>query len=110
MGPLASAPAALAPVAAPTGARASSGSLLPPSVQTLPIRAASPGAATIQRFPDGSDTPLVEPDSVTAEGTAEVGAPNPAAAEPDIEKLADRVWQVVRRKLALEKERRRGLP
>jgi hypothetical protein len=33
----------------------------------------------------------------------------PTPPEQDIDKLADKVWQVVRRKLALERERRHGL-
>jgi hypothetical protein len=38
------------------------------------------------------------------------GAAPAGGAEPDIDRLADRVWQVVRRKIAIERERRHGLP
>ena len=57
------------------------------------------------------------PESVAAEpaagavGTAAPASPPAAAAsEGEIDKLADRVWQVVRRRLQIERERQRGLP
>ena len=78
------------------------------------VRAAggSPGAGRviIQRAPDGesSEATATMPESVPATAGGS-GEPAPAAG-PDIDKLAERVWQVVRRKLTLERERRRGMP
>jgi hypothetical protein len=57
------------------------------------------------------------PETAAAEsGAGAVGAavpaspPAAAAAEGEIDKLADRVWQVIRRRLQIERERQRGLP
>ena len=58
--------------------------------------------------------PAQEPGAATATVSIAEGAPaagaSPTAAGQDVEKLAEKVWQVVRRKLALERERRRGVP
>ena len=87
-----------------------------PSVEALGLVTIGP---MVQRAPPDGYSPEVQSADTPAAGEAPpaAGAPPAAAAgaaaaagEPDIERLADRVWQVVRRKLALERERRHGLP
>jgi hypothetical protein len=54
-------------------------------------------------------TAAAEP-AAGAVGTAVAGPPAAATSEGEIDKLADRVWQVIRRRLQIERERQRGLP
>ena len=83
--------------------------------ESLPMRnpTVGPAPATATATADAAQAPggAEATGTVTAATTAgAAGAGAPGAAGQDIEKLADKVWQVVRRKLALEKERRRGVP
>jgi hypothetical protein len=66
----------------------------------------NPGAA------EPANAPATGADGAAGGGAApgDAGGHGPSGAEPDMEKLAEKVWQVVRRKLALERERRSGLP
>jgi hypothetical protein len=88
------------------------------SVQSLPPLSARPAtmplntpAPAVQRLADTADSAAPATGSITSAG------PEGAAALPaggagdgvDIEKLTDRVWQQIRRRLQIERERRHGL-
>lgn len=73
-----------------------------------PVAAAAAGAGPVQLF---REAPQGEQASgtVTSAGTQAPAGEQAAPAE-NIDRLADRVWQIVRRKLQIERERQRGLP
>jgi hypothetical protein len=88
------------------------------SFQSLPPLSARPAtmplntpAPAVQRLAETADTAAPAMGSITSMG------PEGAAAVPaggagdgvDIEKLTDRVWQQIRRRLQIERERRHGL-
>ncbi len=91
----------------------------------------APGTAREERFAPLSDLPLAPmaaaagdgpvqlfreaPQGDQASGTVtstgtQAPAGEQAAPAENIDRLADRVWQIVRRKLQIERERQRGLP
>lgn len=72
----------------------------------LPL-ASLPG---VLREADAAPPATVASEPATGAVGTTVPANPPAAAEGDVDKLADRVWQVIRRRLEVERERQRGLP
>ena len=74
----------------------------------MPLQPTAPSGSVRRSFGSAS-TVIQRDDEVDAPQRGGVAATAPAA-EQDIERLAEKVWQVVRRKLALERERRRGTP
>lgn len=73
-----------------------------------PVAAAAAGAGPVQLFreaPQGNQAS----GTVTSTGTPAPAGEQAAPAE-NIDRLADRVWQIVRRRLQIERERQRGLP
>jgi hypothetical protein len=74
----------------------------------LPLASRQGALRETEATPAATDTTAPSSGAV---GTAVPAAP-PAAAAPegDVDKLADRVWQVIQRRLEVERERQRGLP
>ncbi len=69
-------------------------------------------AAAVAREAEGAApaTSAAEPATGMVSAAAPASPSGAAASEGEIDKLADRVWQVIRRRLQIERERQRGLP